>query len=156
LVEEARLAVHLDAVLLQPGGGDPLAIIELAAARAAERERRHGDPYQRRFVILDNDKLGQTPHRDQRIADVAANASLGIIWQSPCHEAVLLRHLDGCAQLRPPSTAVAAQQLAARWPTYRKALPAARLAERLDRAAVARAAAVEAQFAELFQLIGLI
>jgi len=37
---EAGLAVHLDAVLLQPGGGDPLAIVERAAARAAEREGR--------------------------------------------------------------------------------------------------------------------
>lgn len=156
LVETARLAVYLDAVLLQPAGGDPLAIVERAAARAAEREQRHGDPYERRFVILDDDKLGQTPQRDQRIAGVAGDAGLRIIWQSPCHEAVLLRHLDGCAQLRPPSTSIAGQQLAARWPTYRKAMPAARLAERLNHAAIARAAAVEVELAELFRVIGLI
>jgi hypothetical protein len=156
LVEEERLAVHLDAVLLQPGGGDPLAIVERAAARVAERESRRGDPYERRFVILDDDKLGQTPQRDQRIAGVAADAGLQIIWQSPCHEAVLLRHLDGCTQLRPPTTAVAGQQLVAQWPAYHKAMPAARLAERLDRAALARAAAAEVALAELLQVIGLL
>lgn len=156
LSDEARLAVHLDAVLLQPGGGDPLAIIERAAARVAEREGRRGDPYERRFVILDDDKLGQAPQRDQRIAGVAANAGLQLIWQSPCHEALLLRHLDGCAQLRPPLSAIASQQLLARWPDYEKAMPAARLAERLDRAAVARAAAVEVELAVMLQAIGLI
>ncbi|MEA2998982.1 MAG: hypothetical protein QOK17_815 [Sphingomonadales bacterium] len=156
LIDEARLAVHLDAVLLQPGGGDPLAIVERAATRADEREGRRGDPYVRRFVILDDDKLDQTPQRDQRIAGVAANSGLHLIWQSPCHEAVLLRHLEGCAQLRPPSTAIAGQQLVARWPGYQKAMPAVRLAERLDRAAVTRAATVEAELSVLLQEIGLI
>jgi hypothetical protein len=107
-------------------------------------------------VILDDDKLGQTPQRDQRIAGVAADADLHVIWQNPCHEAVLLRHLEGCAQLRPSSTNLAGQQLAARWAGYEKAMPAARLAKRLDQAAIARAAAVEPNFAELFHVIGLV
>jgi hypothetical protein len=156
LIEVERLAVHLDSVLLRPGGGDPLAIVELAAERAEEREGRRGEPYERRYVILDDDKLGQTPQRDQRIASVAADAGLHLVWQSPCHEAVLLRHLEGCAQLRPPSTNLAGQQLAARWAGYQKAMPAAQLARRLDKAAIARAGAVEPNFAELFQVIGLI
>lgn len=79
LIEEARLAVHQDAVLLQPGGGDPLAIVELAAARANERDRRRDDLYERRYVILDHDKVGQTPQRDQRIAVVPAAAGLNLI-----------------------------------------------------------------------------
>jgi hypothetical protein len=156
LLDDARLAVHLDAVLLQPGGGDPLAIVERAVARATEREGRRGDPYERRFVLLDDDKLGQSPQRDQRIAGIAANAGLHLIWQTPSHEALLLRHLDGCTQLRPPSSAVACQQLVARWPTYEKAMPAARLAERLDQAAVTRAAAVEINLAVFLLEIGLI
>lgn len=155
LVEDAQLAVHLDAVLLQPGGGDPLALVERAAARAAERESRRGDPYARRFVLLDRDKIGQTPQRDQRIAGVAADADLHLIWQRPCHEAMLLRHLENCAQLRPPATPIAYHQLEARWPGYQKAMPAVRLAERLDRAAIAHAAAVEPDLAILLQEIGL-
>lgn len=156
LIEEASLAVHLDAVLLQPGGGDPLAIIERAAARVIEREGRRGDPYARRFVILDDDKLGQVLNRDQRIPGVAAASALHLIWQSPCHEALLLRHLDGCSQIRPPSTALAGQQLANRWPGYAKAMPAVRLAERLDLPAITRAAAVEPELAILLREIGLI
>lgn len=156
LFEEARLAVHLDAVLLQPGGGDPLALVERAAARVAEREGSRGDPYARRFVLLDRDKIGQTPQRDQRIPGVAAGADLQLIWQRPCHEAMLLRHLEDCAQPQPPTTPIACQQLGARWPGYQKAMPAARLAERLDRAAVERAAAVEPDLAILLKEIGLI
>lgn len=156
LIEEVQVAVHLDAVLLQPGGGDPLALMEQAAARADERERRRGDPYERRFVIIDDDKLGQTPERDQRIVGVAAAAGLQIVWQRPCHEALLLRHLEGCGQLRPPSTPIARQQLGARWPDYGKAMPAARLAQRLDRAAVVRAAAIEPELAIFLLQIGLI
>lgn len=156
LVDEARLPVHIDAVLLQPGGGDPLALVERAASRADERERRRGDPYEHRFVIIDDDKLGQSAQRDQQIAGVAADSGLRIIWQRPCHEALLLRHLDGCAELRPPSTPIAGQQLSARWPEYTKAMPAARLAGRLDFAAVARAAAVEPELAIMLRHIGLI
>ena len=156
LADDARLAVHLDAVLLQPGGGDPLAIVERAALRADEREGRRGDPYARRFVLLDDDKLGQAPQRDQRIAGVAASAGLRLIWQRPCHEALLLRHLEGCGQLQPATTPVAGQQLIQRWATYEKAMPAARLAERLDQAAIVRVGAVEAELALLLQEIGLI
>jgi hypothetical protein len=156
LIEASALAVHLETVLLQPGGGDPLAIVERAAARADQIEARRGDPFERRFVFLDDDKLGQAPQRDQRIAAAANAANLHLIWQRPCHEALLLRHLDGCAQLRPPTTAVSAQQLGQRWPTYAKGMPAVRLAEKLDLAAVTRAAAVEPELAVVLQVIGLI
>lgn len=156
LAVDARLAVHLDAVLLQPGGGDPLAIVERAAQRAEEREGRRGEPYARRFVLLDDDKLGKAPQRDQRIAGVAAAAGLHLVWQKPCHEAVLLRHLEGCSQFQPPTTTVAGQQLVQRWANYEKAMPSARLAERLDHAAIVRVSAVEAELAAFLQDLGLI
>lgn len=153
--EEARLAVHLDAVLLQPGGGDPLALVERAAVQAAERGNRRGD-YEGRFVLLDRDKYGQVPERDNRISVIVQAVGLHLIWQRPCHEALLLRHLEGCAQLKPPSTPVAMGQLQQRWAGYEKATPAARLADRLDRAALARAAQVEPDLATLLEAIGLI
>lgn len=152
--EAARVSVHLDAVLLRPGGGDPLAIVERAAAKVDERVGRHG-AYERRFVLIDRDRWGQTPNRDQQIAGLAVSASLELIWQRPCHEAVLLRHLDGCSQLRPRSTAIAQTGLSARWPSYQKGMPAIRLADRLDIAAVQRAAAVEPELAVLLHEIGL-
>ena len=42
LLESQRHDVHLDVVLLQPGGGDPLSLVKLAKSRiiAAERKRR--------------------------------------------------------------------------------------------------------------------
>jgi hypothetical protein len=107
-------------------------------------------------VILDRDKFGQTPERDQRIAGVAATSGFEIVWQRPCHEALLLRHLDGCAQLRPPSTPIACQRLDANWPDYKKPMPSARLAQRLDLDAVVRAAAVEPELSSMLQQIGLI
>ena len=153
--DQARLAVHLDAVLLQPGGGDPLALVERAAAHADERSERRG-AYERRFVLLDRDKYGQAPDRDQRIAALADAAALNLIWQRPCFEALLLRHLEGCAQLRPPSTPLAEAQLRQRWADYEKALPASRLAARLDLAAVKRVAHVEPDLAALLTVIGLL
>jgi hypothetical protein len=42
------------------------------------------------------------------------------------------------------------------WPGYRKGMPAARLAERIDHGAIARAAAVEAALAGLLTTIGFI
>ncbi|HEX8387964.1 MAG TPA: RloB domain-containing protein [Sphingomonas sp.] len=155
LAEAARLGVHLDAVLLQPGGGDPLALVERAAAYAVQRSLRRGN-YECRFVLLDRDKHGQTPERDSRIAAIAESARLHLIWQQPCHEALLLRHLEGCSQLRPPTTPIAIEQLRQRWAGYEKATPAARLADRLDRPALARAAQVEPDLAVLLTTIGLI
>ena len=69
---------------------------------------------------------------------------------------MLLRHLEHCATLRPPTTTVAAAQIAQRWPTYDKPMDAADLAARLDRAAVLRAAAVEPDLAPLIAAVGLI
>jgi hypothetical protein len=156
LAEEAALPVHLDPVLLQPGGGDPLAIVERAVQQLGERRRKRQTVYQAQFVLLDRDKWGQAPARDSRIAGVAARAGLGLVWQAPCHEAMLLRHLEHCATLRPPTTTVAAAQIAQRWPTYDKPMDAADLAARLDRAAVLRAAAVEPDLAPLIAAVGLI
>lgn len=155
LAETQRLAVHLHAVLLQPGGGDPSSLVDLAIKRAGEREKRHG-AFEGRFILLDDDKLGISPDRDARITPAANKAGLGLIWQHTCHEALLLRHLEGCAQRRPGSTALAMTALSQAWPGYRKGMPAARLAERIDHGAIARAAAVEAALAGLLTTIGFI
>lgn len=155
LVEQAALPVHLDPVLLQPGGGDPLAIVERAVQRLAERRRKRQTAYHAQFILLDRDKWGQVPARDVQIAGVAARADLQLVWQTPCHEAMLLRHLENCAALRPPSTPIAEAQIAQRWPEYEKPMDAADLAVRLDRAAVMRATAVEPDLARLIEAIGL-
>lgn len=156
LADAAGLALHLDTVVLQPGGGDPLAIVELAVRRMTQRERQSGAPYAQRAILLDADKRGQQPQRDDRAAVIAAGEGIALIWQEPCHEALLLRHLPGCAQLRPPQTPLACQQLVQRWPDYRKPMPAARLAQRIDAASLAQIRAVEGALAGFLEAIGLL
>lgn len=154
LAEQAGLAVHLDSMVLQPGGGDPLAIVELAVKRLSQRRRKQ-TVYAAHFVMLDRDKWGQAPARDARVAGVAARAGLSLIWQDPCHEAVLLRHLEACAAMRPQTTALAEAALRQRWPAYFKPMDGAALAQRLDHAAVMRAIAVEPELALIIDTIGL-
>ncbi len=155
LAEQAKLAVHLDPVVLQPGGGDPLAIVERAAQRLSERRLKRQTVYTAQFIMLDRDKWGQTPARDAQVVGVAASAGLSLIWQDPCHEAVLLRHLNACAALRPPTTPAAEAALRQRWPGYSKPMDGAGLSQLLDHAAVLRAVAVEPELALMVEAIGL-
>ena len=144
--------VHLDAKLLRPGGGDPLALM-LTAETIVAREERNREPYERKFLLLDSDKLGQAKARDQQIPAVVARMDAVLIWQRTAHEALLLRHLPSCAARRPPTTALAIQQLQGRWPEYAKPMSALQLAARLDQAALRRVAAVEEELRALFDEI---
>ncbi|MGU3539223.1 RloB domain-containing protein [Methylobacterium sp. A54F] len=139
IVELRHRRVHIDGVVLQPGAGDPLALVERAVEAMRHRANRNGI-YAFRALILDSDKCGLSPDRDARIEGLARRHDLLLIWQEPCHEALLLRHLDGCAALRPGDSLRAADELRRRWPDYRKGLPAMQLAARLDEASVLRAA----------------
>lgn len=152
--EGDTLLVHIDTVLLQPGGGDPCALVERALALLTQRERRHRDPYAESFVLLDTDKLGQAPQRDARARQIAERAGLTLVWQDPCHEAILLRHLENCTNLQPATTPLALQQLTQRWPDYKKGMAAVRLAERIDLAGARRVAQNDAALAALLAAIG--
>lgn len=154
LAEQAGLAVHLDSMVLQPGGGDPLAIVELAVKRLSQGRRKQ-TVYAAHFVMLDRDKWGHAPARDAQVVGVAARAGLSLIWQDPCHEAMMLRHLEACAALRPQTTALAETALRQRWPEYFKPMDGAALGRRLDHAAVLRAVAVEPELGLLINMIGL-
>ena len=154
VADAAGRFVHVDAVVLQPGGGDPCALVEQALKRVRERERQHGDRYAYRYVLLDADKVGLQPQRDAR-AEALAAGELNLIWQRPCYEAVLLRHLPECLQLRPPLSADALAQLRQRWPDYRKPMPATRLATRIDQDALERIRRVEPELACLLDVIAI-
>jgi hypothetical protein len=145
--------VHLDTVLLRPTGGDPLALVELAGRRITENERKRGR-YARRAVLLDADRIGQTRVRDARIEAVAAAARLRLIWQRPCHEALLLRHLDGCRDRRPVTSTLAEQELKRRWPEYEKGMSAMRLAARLGAHELRQALEVEPDLASFLSDLG--
>jgi hypothetical protein len=136
LLEARGTHWHLDAVPL--GGGDPLTLVE----RSWDHVQRHGR-YDRHAILLDRDRLGEDAARDQRMEAIAGKVKLQLIWQEPCHEALLLRHLEGCQSLRPTSSDEALKQLGRHWPEYEKAMPAQRLVERIGEAALLRVLAVE-------------
>ena len=133
---------HLDAVVLNPGAGDPPELIRRAIARASDLAERHG-AYAFRAVLLDADRHDAASLMGRRTTEIARENSVTLIWQEPCHEALLLRHLQGCQGLRPSTSSEAMRMLLRHWPTYRKAMPAVSLGATLDEAAVLRVAEVE-------------
>lgn len=151
-LDESGPHVYLDLVTLEPGG-DPLALVDRAKCRIEERQRKHGS-YERRAVLLDADRLGQKPDRDAQIQGLARSAKMTLIWQHPCHEALLLRHLIGCGQLRPQSCADAFTALRRRWPDYKKGLSAVELAERIGEQQIRQAMAVEPEFGNFLRSLG--
>jgi hypothetical protein len=154
IADSGGLFLYIDNDLLQPGGSDPLALVELAIRRIAEKERKRG-AFSFRAVLLDQDKCGQTPDRDRQIAPLLAENGLFAIWQNPCHEGFLLRHFAGYETARPATSELAMQELRRVWPEYYKGMPASQLAVRIDTAAVRRASAVERQFASFLDQIGM-
>lgn len=150
IAEEMNLHLAIQSVLLRPGGGDPLDLVSLAIELSERDERRRG-AFAFRAALLDSDKLGISSDRDRRLVPLAEEHQLHLIWQDPTHEAMLLRHLDGCQALRPPTAAIALQELIRRWPEYRKPMPALRLATRIGAPQVLQAANMEESLREFLQ-----
>ncbi len=155
LVRDAKLAVHLHVDELGPGAGDPLSRIEMAVLRLKLLQRRHGAPSER-FALLDSDQAERDLLRAEKARKLAADNGIMIVWQRPCFEAMLLRHLAGKASNRPPDTPGAVRALEKEWPEYRKPMTRANLARRIDRDAVMRAAVVEAELETLLRCIGML
>lgn len=97
LVQEARLAVHLQVEELGPGAGDPQSRIEMAVMRLQRLQKTRGAPAER-FALLDFDQAERDVQRADRARQIASGNNIVIVWQRPCFEAMLLRHLDGKAQ----------------------------------------------------------
>ena len=152
VIDADNLNLHLDAVLLKPGAGDPLRLVQLASDRMREHERKRG-ACRWRAVLLDADRRDEVAGRRAEVDNLARKARLRLIWQEPNHEALLLRHLAGCETLRPPSTRVA-EVLRRQWPEYGKGMSAARLAARLGLDDLRRALRVEAELAAFLAELG--
>lgn len=141
IIRDARLAVHLHIDELAPGAGDPLARIELAVRRLGLMRNREVPA--ERFAFLDSDQAVRDPGRAERARRLADQNRISIIWQDPCFEAMLLRHINGRAGHRPPDTPGAGRALEREWPQYIKPMSRAALGDRFDMAALTRAAVVE-------------
>ncbi len=145
--------IHFDTVVLN--GGDPLSIIDAAIRQASQRGRLR-EAYAHRVVLLDSDRCEGKSSLREKVVTLAVGAGIRLIWQEPCHEAFLLRHLEGCQTLLPPSTKLAEAKLREFWPEYEKAMSASRLAKQLDRSAFERAAKVERGLCDFLIDIGFI
>jgi hypothetical protein len=99
---------------------------------------------------------GRSAQRDELCICLAKKLSIQLIWQDPCHEAVLLRHLLDCEQRRPPTSRESEEQLKVQWPGYVKNFGKDRLRERIDMTALLRVIRYEPELAVLLKLIKLV
>jgi hypothetical protein len=127
-----------------------LELVKRAIQKVADLERRR-EKFAQKTVLID---IGQ-PQKNEAAARLAAAAGIGVIWQNPDHEALLLRHLDGCQQLRPPAGATL-DALRKRWPDYEKGLTAAQLSEKIGIDHARRACTEEPELRAFLTAIGLI
>jgi len=152
VVEELRdVHVHLHVQLLQPGAGNPPALVTRASQLIREIERKR-TAFAVKAVLLDRGD-------DQRNRDAAAAAQQAgidhLIWQAPDHEALLLRHLPGCEHRQPPRGQSLAE-LRREWREYEKGMSAQALARRIAMDDVRRACGVEEHLRAFLRAIGAI
>jgi hypothetical protein len=155
LLEEANLPVHLVRKDLGQGAGDPLSRVEMAVRHLVHLRQTRIAPAER-FVLLDSDQAERDPQRAERARRMAADNNITIVWQGPCFEAMLLRHLPGSDTRRPPETREAIRALNREWPDYQKPMSRSALSRRIDLEAAQRAAEVEPGLKILLQCLGLI
>ncbi len=155
IVDEVHQKVYLDAQPLQPGGGDPLALVCRAEEVIAKFERTR-EPYEEKYLLIDRDKIGSSPERDQQIQPILNRINARVIWQDPTHEALILRHLPGCAMHRPANTQIAMQRLRQQWPQYEKPMSAMQLANRINLEGLCQAAKVEDDLRAFFVSVELL
>ncbi len=152
LIRVKNIPVHIEVVNLSPGAGDPLSRIRLAIKEIARRSARRGN-FELKVVLLDMDQVQNFPQRRLEAEKFATEAGISVIWQEPCHEALLLRHLAGCANYRPPSSSAALQALVGQWQGYRKPMTKSLLSRRLGYEEVLRAASVEPLLADFLRQV---
>jgi hypothetical protein len=156
IVAEMRgLHIWIQGELLNPGAGDPLALVERALDRIAHKRRHRGTSYRHAAVFLDADRAGETRQRSATARQLAAQEGLQLIWQVPNFEAMLLRHLNGCRDLRPPAERSLAD-LQRQWPDYDKStISADKLARRIGYPQIVQATEVENELRAFLQRVGL-
>lgn len=141
LLDQHRQDVHLAVEVLRPGGGDPLALVELAVARMADHQRKRRMNYVHRAILLDTDIVGQSPDRDLLAVALAVEHGVRLVWQNPCFEGLLLRHFDVATNPRSCDDALFALRRV--WPAYKKGLSARELGSRIGRTEILLCATVE-------------
>src|SRR5205823_291066 len=97
-----------------------------------------------RAILLDGDCLGLSPSRDRQIPNLCSTHKIVLVWQTPCHEALLLHHIAGHENKKPRTAASAMTELRRCWPEYSKGSTARYLATKLGMDDIRRACGVDA------------
>lgn len=155
LLQDAGLPINLQVEALTPGAGDPLSRVQRTLKFIARRERQRVK-YQTKVILMDSDQGPEAPNRMREAKRIARAAGIEIIWQNPCHEALLLRHMPSCAARRPLDCNSARQSLEKIWSGYRKPMRRIQLSERVDLTAVRQAATVEPKLRLFLRTVGLL
>ena len=142
LSDERDKSLHFDAHDM--GGGDPLSIVKCSVKKLRHQEKMRGK-YYRKLVMIDTDSLLNRHNLDKEIRDICIKNDILILGQEFIHEAVLLRHLDGCEKLRPSKEATL-PKLKKKWPDYRKPVDGQTLARKLSFDGFCRMLKVEEDF----------
>ena len=154
-LREIGRPVHIEVVNLNPGAGDPIARLRKAEQEIIRRSQRRS-AFHLKAVLMDSDQVSADIHGRRQVELLAQKLDIRIIWQEPCHEAMLLRHLEGFSANRPPTSAIAGAALKDAWPEYRKPMTRLKLKRTLGLDAVRRAAAVEPSLSEFLHDIALL
>jgi hypothetical protein len=151
-IDSVRDDRHLDRHNL--GGGDPLALIEAAIGIIDREEEKYG-AYLHKVIFMDSDLLGRSAERDKRFRSLVASKNIQIVWQKPCFEALILRHLPKCHTKQPTSTKVAMSSLQRDWKTYSKQILAQDLLDRVDFSTFPQIRSVEPDLDAFLKTIGI-
>jgi hypothetical protein len=155
LARDLSLPIHIEVVTLNPGAGDPSALLRRAKQEIDRRSKRRSE-FRFAAVLIDSDRVEREPQLRQTVETFALDHGISIVWQQPCHEALLLRHFDGFATRRPPTAALSTQRLIEIWPNYRKPATKQQLARQISLEGVRRAATQDSALAAFLERIGLI
>ena len=149
--EAGTVHLHIHREILQPGAGDPLALVQRAAERIADIERRR-TPFAAKAVLIDR---GSRRKNADAVGYARQNGIGHVIWQDPDHEGFLLRHLPGCRRRRPPRGA-SLPALRQQWPGYDKGMSAQELARRIGLEHIRAVCTVENDLRAFLEALGLI
>lgn len=151
-VGEAGLPVQIRSLNLEHAG-DPLSRVQLLL-RKTRTDRKQ---YSWMGLLLDSDQV-QGGHSDSRAREarrLAKKHGINLVWQTPCHEGLLLRHMPGQDKVQPVNCIDAQRKLVAIWDKYQKPMSANQLSQRISLEDVQRAARVESDLMELLKATGL-
>lgn len=107
---------HLHLEIFVAGGGDGVSVAERCAKALRKKKNK---PHDRRFVLLDSDRLAEDRRKGRDPAPVAARAGIELVLLEPNLEGLILRLHEG-QETRKPAPGSVESDLKKLWPGYRK------------------------------------